>query len=150
MEFRWRADDGPLKVVFSFDFPPPSSTNKKLSKLDPHWQNVLNPRADEYLLIAINILVTQQAHDTKKRRIDFDVTLIWRCFKVLCLLCIVCSLTCTMTSKQRRINVMTSHRRWSIRRCSKVMWLLRRLYWACSIPSHVVKFLRHICSVVSR
>ena len=33
MAFRWRADDGPLIVVFESSHP--SSTNKKTSKLDP-------------------------------------------------------------------------------------------------------------------
>ena len=39
MAFRWRADDGPLKVGLGFSLPPIN-----LSKLDPLWQNFLDPR----------------------------------------------------------------------------------------------------------
>ena len=42
MAFRWRADDGPLLVVFGSSLP--SSTKKTLSKLDPRRQNFLDPR----------------------------------------------------------------------------------------------------------
>ena len=43
MAFRWRADDGPLIVVCESSSLP-SSTIKTLSKLDPLWQNFLDPR----------------------------------------------------------------------------------------------------------
>ena len=38
---RWRADDGPLIVVFGSYLP---SSKKTTSKLDPLWQNFLDPR----------------------------------------------------------------------------------------------------------
>ena len=41
--FRFRADVGPLMVVFGSSLP--SSTKKKpMSKSDPHWQNFLDLR----------------------------------------------------------------------------------------------------------
>ena len=42
MAFRWRADDDPRIVVLGSSLP--SSTKKTLSKLDPLWQNFLDPR----------------------------------------------------------------------------------------------------------
>ena len=41
MVFRWRADDDPFIVIFGSSIP--SSTKKKLSNLDPLWQNFLDP-----------------------------------------------------------------------------------------------------------
>ena len=39
MAFRWRADDGPLLVLFGSSLP-----ISKTKKLDPIWQNLLDPR----------------------------------------------------------------------------------------------------------
>ena len=45
-QFRWRADDGPLILVFGSFLPSSTKkTHKKtLSRMDPLWQNCLNPR----------------------------------------------------------------------------------------------------------
>ena len=41
MAFRWRADDGPLLVLFGSSFP---LSKKQKKMLDPLWQNFLDPR----------------------------------------------------------------------------------------------------------
>ena len=44
MAFHWRADDGPLLVVFGSSHP--HFLKKTLSEMDPLWQNVPDPRMD--------------------------------------------------------------------------------------------------------
>ena len=46
MAFRWRANDGPLIIVLRSSLP--SSKKKKFSRLDPLWQNFLDPRMYMY------------------------------------------------------------------------------------------------------
>ena len=43
MAFRWRADDGPLKVVFGSSLPSSTKKTLKTSELDSLWQNFLDP-----------------------------------------------------------------------------------------------------------
>ena len=44
MAFRWRANDGPLLVLFGSSLTSSIKTKKKLSQLDPYGKTFLDPR----------------------------------------------------------------------------------------------------------
>ena len=52
--FRWRADVGPLMVVFGSSLPS-STKNQALSKSDPLWQNFLDLRKMRKLVLAFTV-----------------------------------------------------------------------------------------------
>ena len=64
--FRWRADDDPLIVVVGSSLPS-SSEKKMLSKLDPLWQNFLDPRIEVRLVPLYNYLETHNDISNKRR-----------------------------------------------------------------------------------
>ena len=52
MAFRWRADDGPLLVLFRSSLP----LQKTLSELDPLWQNFLDSHRHTLFFLVLSVI----------------------------------------------------------------------------------------------